>query len=222
VKKCVGLSGIGNSGRYGFFMVITFGGLGALGGGRVSVMAAAAAAAAIAWHRVYGLVIEERSCKPLCCKVLLCCMEFWDGKAQLWLEQLITQLLRHLRERRVAKANQLRAVVFKYVSSIGGLRAFPSSLNGDVYVPFHFNFETTPNCWVEENFRLPRQDIDRVRALLGIPEVVHNHNRDCIPAITSHARNCLHFLSSASINLMTSLLAFHDPALALLPTRHWR
>jgi hypothetical protein len=41
-------------------------------------------------------------------------------------------------------------------------------------------------------------------------------------AIASHARNWLHFLSSASINLMTSLLAFHDPALALLPTRHWR
>ena len=54
----------------------------------------AAAAAAIARHRVYGLLIEERSCKPLCCKVLLCCMEVLDGKAQLWLEKLITQLHR--------------------------------------------------------------------------------------------------------------------------------
>jgi hypothetical protein len=169
-------------------MVITFGGLGALGGvvcdgrRRRRRRYDTAAAAAIARHRVYGLLIEERSCKRICCKVLLCCMEVLNGKAQLWLEKLITQLLRHLRERRVAKANQLRAVVFKYVSSCGGWkRAFPSSLNGDVYVPFHFNFETTPDYWVEENFRLPRQDIDRVRALLGIPEVVCTHNRDCIP-----------------------------------------
>lgn len=127
-----------------------------------------------------GVTIEERICKQPCCKAL-CCMDWLDGKPKQWLEQLLMHSLRTLRGRRVAKANQLRVIVLKYVSSCGGWkRAFPTSRNGDIYVPFHFNFESKADYWIEENLRLPRQDIDRVRALLGIPEVVITKNRDSI------------------------------------------
>ena len=88
-------------------------------------------------------------------------------------------LIRHFRERRVSKAKLLRKMVFAYVSACGGWkRAFPSSLNGDVAVPFHFDFDAQPDYWVEENLRLPRHDIDKVRVLLGIPDVVITKNRD--------------------------------------------
>lgn len=92
------------------------------------------------------------------------------------------QLIRHLRAKRVGRGKLLRDVVFRYASACGGWkRAFPSSINGDVALPFHFDFEMKPDYWVEENMRLPRNDIDRVRRLLGIPDVVVTHNRDSCP-----------------------------------------
>lgn len=106
------------------------------------------------------------------------------GEQKVKLEQLLVQLLRHLRERRVARAGQLRAIVFKYVSLCGGWqRAFPSSLNGDVHVPFHFDLDLETDYWVHENLRLERRDIDRVRSLLGIPDVVITTNRDRISGL---------------------------------------
>jgi hypothetical protein len=87
--------------------------------------------------------------------------------------------MQHLRGRRAAKAKLLRHLVIAYVSACGGWkRAFPSSENGDVAVPFHFDFNSKPDYWIAEHMRLPRNDIDMVRAALGIPEVVVTKNRD--------------------------------------------
>jgi hypothetical protein len=109
-------------------------------------------------------------------------MDVLDEKVKHCIEQLVTQVLRQMRERRAENVRRLRLSVLGYVSACGGWkRAFPSTLNGDVYVPFHFNFESKADYWIDENLRLPRQDIDRVRVLFGIPDVVHTVNRDRIP-----------------------------------------
>ena len=78
----------------------------------------------------------------------------FDEKVLLYVEQLLSEVLLKMRERRLENARCLRACVLQYVSSCGSWkRAFPSSLNGDVYVPFHFNFESKADYWIEENFR---------------------------------------------------------------------
>ena len=97
---------------------------------------------------------------------------------------LAAQLLRVLRCKRVVKAKLLRDILFKYVSACGGWkRAFPSSLNGDVAIPFHFDLGAKEDYWIEENIRFAREDIDRVRNLLGIPDIVVTKNRDSCPGL---------------------------------------
>ena len=82
---------------------------------------------------------------------------------------LANQMLRHLRCRRAARAQLLREVLIKYVAACGGwCRAFPSSENGDVAIPFHFNLDEKEDYWIVERLRIARLDIDRVRRLLGI------------------------------------------------------
>lgn len=97
---------------------------------------------------------------------------------------LVAEMLRHLRARRATKARLLREALIKYVAACGGwCRAFPSSENGDVAIPFHFNLDEKEDYWILERFRFSRADIDRVRRLLGIPDIVITHNRDRCPGL---------------------------------------
>ena len=97
---------------------------------------------------------------------------------------LATELLRHFRAKRVAKAKMVRAVLLRYVAMCGGWkRAFPTTLNGDVAKPFCFNLDKETDYWIDENMRFPRQDIDVVRKLLGIPDLVVTKNRDSCPGL---------------------------------------
>ena len=99
---------------------------------------------------------------------------------------LANQMLRHLRCRRAARAQLLREVLIKYVAACGGwCRAFPSSENGDVAIPFHFNLDEKEDYWIVERLRIARLDIDRVRRLLGIPDIVVTKNRDRCPGLWS-------------------------------------
>ena len=71
---------------------------------------------------------------------------------------LATELLRHFRAKRVSKAKMVRAVLLKYVAMCGGwMRAFPTSLNGDVAKPFRFNLDEQADCWIIEHMRFWRE-----------------------------------------------------------------
>ncbi len=78
----------------------------------------------------------------------------------------------------------LREILLKYVTACGGWnRAFPSSENGDVAIPFHFDLDSKTDYWIRERLRFSRLDIDRVRVLLGIPDIVFTKNRDRCPGL---------------------------------------
>ena len=97
---------------------------------------------------------------------------------------LAAQLLQFSRVRRAARAQRLREWLIKYVAACGGwCRAFPSSENGDVAIPFHFNLDEKEDYWIAQRLRFSRLDIDRVRRLLGIPDIVVTNNRDRCPGL---------------------------------------
>ena len=107
-----------------------------------------------------------------------------DYKTVKVVASLAMLLVRHFRRKRLTQSKLLRLMILKYVSASGGWkRAFPSSIDGNVAVPFHFDLNAKASYWVEEHMRLPRGDIDRVRILLGIPDYVVTMNRDRCPGL---------------------------------------
>jgi hypothetical protein len=94
--------------------------------------------------------------------------------------EFLVLLVHVMRLRRKRRAQAIDALVRTYVSRCGGwLRAFPSDECGDVYVDVHFNLDEKEPYWIKENFRMARQELERTRMLLGIPDKVVTQNRDC-------------------------------------------
>jgi hypothetical protein len=96
--------------------------------------------------------------------------------------KFVLAVLFWVRNRRKFRSQLFEKLVRAHVSRCGGwLRAFPSSLSGDVHVDVTFDLSTKEDYWVHENLRFPRQDLERTRVLLGIPEFVITKNRDRCP-----------------------------------------
>jgi hypothetical protein len=97
------------------------------------------------------------------------------------LEALVTLLL-FVHHRRKSRVLRFEALVRAYVRKCGGwLRAFPSSLSGDVCIDVTFDLSAKEDFWVFENFRMSREHLERTRVLLGIPDIVITSNRDRCP-----------------------------------------
>lgn len=99
-----------------------------------------------------------------------------DAKIVRALFELVTA---RSRIKRLVVTNAFQRFLHEYVRACGGWkRAFPSSLNGDVFVGTRFDISEMADYWIEENFRLPRDHIDYIRQKLGIPDIVRTKNRD--------------------------------------------
>ena len=97
-------------------------------------------------------------------------------------EKVVVLLVHMLRQRRQRRAKALDKLVRAYVSRCGGwMRAFPSDQCGDVYVDVTFNLDDREPYWIKENFRMAREELERTRRLLGIPDKVVTLNRDSCP-----------------------------------------
>jgi hypothetical protein len=98
------------------------------------------------------------------------------------IQECVLLLFVWFHQRRKNRARSFDKIVRAYVRRCGGwLRAFPSSECGDVAVSLRFNLSEKSDFWIKENLRFPRDKLDSVRVLLGIPDVIHTTNRDKCP-----------------------------------------